>query len=78
MEKVYYDQEADLCYTMEEEYKHPLDAFVNLERYEGGTSAHLFIRMVDIFQDVPLDIMPSRKDLIKNFLNWEFHQKILI
>ena len=49
MEKVYYDQEADLCYTMEEEYIHPLDAFFNLERYEGETSAHLFIRMVNIF-----------------------------
>ena len=64
---MYYDQEADLCYTMEEEYIHPLDEFFNLERYEGETSAHLFIRMVDIFRKVPSDIMSSCKDLIRKF-----------
>ena len=67
MENMYYDQEADLCYTIEEVDIHPLDAFFNLERYEGETSAHLFVRMVDIFQEVSSDIMPLRKELIRNF-----------
>ena len=52
---------------MEEVDIHPLDAFFNLKRYECETLKHLFIRMVIIFQEVPSDIMPSRKELIKRF-----------
>ena len=67
MENMYYDQEADLCYTIEEAHIHPLDAFFNLKRYEGESIAHLFIRMVNIFLEVPLNIMPPWKGLIRKF-----------
>ena len=67
MDNMYYDQEAGICYTKEEVDIHPLDAFFNLERYEGETSTRQFIRMVDIFQKVPSDIMPPRKELIRKF-----------
>ena len=53
---------------MEEEHIHPFDVFFNLERYEGESATHFFfLRMVDIFWEVPLDIMPLHRELIRNF-----------
>ena len=48
---------------MEEAHIHPMVAFFNLERNEDESSAYLFMRMMNIVQEILSGIMPSGKEL---------------
>lgn len=52
-----YEQDEDQSCNMEEDLDmSPLDAFFNLERCEGETSAHLFLRVMNTYHEIPSNL----------------------
>lgn len=49
-------------------YVSPLDAFFNTERYEGETSAHLFLRMLNAYHEIPSNLKPPYKEFLNKIL----------
>lgn len=57
---IYYkEDEEQICNMEEESCISPLDAFFDLERYNGESIAGLLTRMINIYVKIPIDSMPS-------------------
>ena len=68
-EEMYYEQYEDQSYNMEEDTDMSLlDAFFNIERYKGETSAHLFLRMLNTYHEIPSNIKPPYMEFLKRIV----------
>lgn len=47
----------------EKSYTSPLDVFFNLKRYEDKSIIQLFMRMVNIYQEIPSNVKPPFYEL---------------
>lgn len=65
-----YEQEGD--YIDEDELcMSPLNTFFNIQREEGESAAHLFLRMARTYWTIPLDIRPECERIMQKFYDLE-------
>ena len=75
-EEMYYDQYEDQSCNLEEDPDLSLrDAFFNIERYEGETSAHLFLRTMNAYHDIPSNIKPPYKEFLNKIVKLKISPK---
>ena len=63
-EEMCYEQYEDQNCSIEDLNMSALDTFFSLERYEGEISAHLFLRMMNAYHEIPSNIKPPYKDVM--------------
>ena len=53
----------------------PLDVFFNIERYEGKTLAHLFLRVMNTYHEIPSNLKPPYMEFLNKIVKLRISPK---